>query len=251
MPAGFAGRHGAAMVDHLHARSERIGSTAGAGRLAGQGHHDHDRVVDVGIELVGVFEIPSARFAGDRLIPVAAAAHFLRQQPLGRTPRRGMVGFESRGRQGAQRDGRVPYGRFARLHANGLTVVDFQLAQLVETVLHLRRFVGIAQASQCDDAPDHGRKDGSQAFAPFEALDDPGFGGFKSALAQRAPAATLKKLQPTVDGAKEMVPAQQAGASLGTRSAQWRPVLGRPQEQLIDAELLVELHRRAAGPHDR
>ena len=82
VPPG-AGQAGAGpMIDQLHARSLGIGRAAGAFHLPGQGHHDHDRVVNVGVEFVGVLEAPAARRGVDRLRPIACAAHFLLEQPI-------------------------------------------------------------------------------------------------------------------------------------------------------------------------
>ena len=48
-----------------------------------QGHQHHRRVVDVGVELVGVLEVPAARLdAGPARLPVARIADLLRQQPV-------------------------------------------------------------------------------------------------------------------------------------------------------------------------
>ena len=45
--------------------------------ICSQRHQDHDRVVDVGIELVGVFETPAARLGVDVVGPIAATANLL------------------------------------------------------------------------------------------------------------------------------------------------------------------------------
>ena len=78
-----------------------------------QGHHDHGRVVDVGIKLVAILEVPAARLdSGAAGLPVARPAYLLVEQPARRLGRsRGRPRDRSRP---TGRSSRSPYPRRAR-----------------------------------------------------------------------------------------------------------------------------------------
>ena len=115
-----------------------------------QGHQRHGRVVDVGIELVGIFEIPAAGRGIDRLGPIARRRRLAAPQPIGRPHDRRIVGRHARQGQGPHHQARIPNRRKARLQPRRALagVVDGQAIQLPQALDDLRAVVGIAQGLQ-------------------------------------------------------------------------------------------------------
>jgi len=76
-------------------------------------------------------------------------------------------------RQRVERQGRVPHRRDARLQADGVVLLDDELFELLEGVLHFGRVVAVAEAAQGDGRVDHGRENGPEAVAVLQVLQHP------------------------------------------------------------------------------
>ena len=147
-----------------------------------QAHHDHDRIIDIGIERVLVLEEPAGWFDLDVDAPIARSPHFLRQQPVDAASHN--VGWRRFGcRQRPQCDRRVPDRRLARLQPDGVVFFDNQRFQLLQALTHLSTVCRIAEASQRDNAPDNRREDRAKSVTFFESLQHPNFRGTERALA--------------------------------------------------------------------
>ena len=102
-----------------------------------QGHQRHGRIVDIGIELVGIFEIPAAGHGIDRFSPIARRRRLAAPQPCGRPENRGVVGRHARRSQRTHHQARIPDRRKARLQprravARFINGQAFQLPQALD-----------------------------------------------------------------------------------------------------------------------
>ena len=112
-----------------------------------QGHQRHGRVVNVRVELVGIFEIPAAGRGIDRFGPIARRRRLAASQPVGRPHDCRIVGRHARDGQCPHHQARIPNRRKARLQPRRAVagVIDGQAIQLPQALDDLRAVVGIAQ----------------------------------------------------------------------------------------------------------
>src|SRR5262249_50037090 len=91
----------------------------------------HRRIVDIGIELVAVLEVPPARLdARPPDLPVSRVSDFPFEKPVDRAGDWGFVLGLARIREGDRGDGRVPDRRDAGLHPSATSFVDPQVVEL-------------------------------------------------------------------------------------------------------------------------
>ena len=222
-------------------------------RHVGQRDHHHRRVVDVGVEAVGILEAPAGRLgpaaaatsrppcgsrgeqpvdglahAGRRPGPAAAPA-----EPLPtRRARRSVIAVSHTGeRQGSSRV--VPSASSSTSRSS-----------CRQHSVHLGRVVRAAHRPQGDDAPDDRREDRPQAVAAVEPLEHPAAARRDRPAAERPEADRIAGLD-------------DAGRRRGRSAAQTLVVGRRPAaaarsgEQLGDAAIRQDSPHRLEGPHQR
>ena len=149
-PAAIAALHGENPVNGaLHG----LALVAPVGMLnVTQAQTNHGAVVHVRIELVVEFEIPAP---GLSLLvfhfPIARNTHLFLQYPVGALNHAGIAGRNSALSQREQSVRRVPYRRFAGLHAERVLFLDAQLFKFIHGANHLGIVHRISQAAQGDD----------------------------------------------------------------------------------------------------
>ena len=251
----FHGRRGAGQT-LLHGR---IGRQRLLSRRTPSGQRDqhHGRVVDIGIEAIGILETPAGRLGhGGAADPVAGPAHFVVEQPVDGVVQLLRGGNAARDVEIAgccegigerpQRDRRIPDGRAARLDAGRTIRLDLdEPCQLLPTLLHLGRCILAAQRPQRHNAPDDWRKDRPQAGAALEPLEHPPAALRNGTAAQRPKAEGITNFYGAIDTAKEPRPGVVA-TGLRRRAVQ---VL-RPKE-FGDTALGVDVANRLEGPDER
>src|SRR4051794_3269791 len=90
--------------------------------LLGKGHQDHDGVVDVGIEIVGIFEAPAPGRCMNGFTPIACRADFALEQPVHSAGAARAIGAALSGGQRPQGNRGIPNRRFTRLQPGRVTL---------------------------------------------------------------------------------------------------------------------------------
>ena len=180
-------------------------------------------------------------------VPIAATRDLLLQHPLAGLHQARIGCRHAALGQRKHRVRRVPHGRHARLHAEGLLFLDAQLFELVHRANDLRIVERIAQAAQRNDGVHDAGIDRAQAVAHLQALQHPLLSGFERARAQRANVHQLEEVHQAIQHQEEIPPADQF---LGP--AQPQLTLGAPaDEQLVDAFFCRNLLKWFLGVRDR
>ena len=193
-PAAVGALHGQQPVHGAAHAGFLPGGVGAAGVIQGQQHLRG--VVDIGIEFVGELEVPAGRLdIGPLDRPIALAADFLGQQPIGGAFQRaggGFAGFSQRIRH----DGGVPNHRKTGLEEEAALVVDQQIHELGFGFHAIRMVFGITQQIQHHDHVHHGRVNRGEAAGIARMLEHPLLGAADGAGADAARAI----LGPTASG---------------------------------------------------
>ena len=209
-PAAILGLHveqplnGAVLARLLLFRTRRIGAV--------QRQQHHRGVVDVGIKLIGEFEIPAGRL-GLRALhgPVTLAADFLGQQPVGGSAQRVVRRFHGF-TQGEGCDARVPHHREAGLEEETRIalygIVHHEIVELALRVHALRTVWRISQQIQRHDDVHHGRINRGHSVGVPGVLQHPLFSLADGALPQRLGAVFFPDLQNFVEMQKDIAPGE-------------------------------------------
>ena len=140
-----------------------------------QGQQDHRRVVDIGIELVAVLEVPAARLdarPADYQSP--GIANLPVEQPA--RPRRASAGSSSGWPASASAIVAIAVSQTGETQGcsrDPVALLDQQVVELPPGPLHRRGIVLVAQAFERDDRVDHRREDRPQAVGVLEMLEHP------------------------------------------------------------------------------
>ncbi len=224
-------------------RSEASCSDAAGGLRAAERQQNHGGVVDVGIKFVGELEVPAGGLrVGPLHGPVALAAHFLGQQPVGAFAQ-GVARRFGRLAHGVRRDGAVPDHGKTRLEEEAAAVVDHQRIELLLRFHTIGMFGRVTQQIQRHDDVHHRRIDGGHAVGELGPLQHPLLGFADGSPADRLRAILLPKLQSFVEPQENVVPGEVVA---GAR------VLGMPafEEKLLQIEPRWNRTARIHSVHD-
>ncbi len=196
-PAAVLGLHGQYPIDRaplggpLRLVIRRLGVP--------QRQQHHGRVVDVGIELVGELEIPTAGLHPGALHrPVAQPPDFLGEQPLGRPSHTRMVA-ESGHTQAVGGNGGIPYRGETGLQPERTAFPDHEVFELLDSADQNRMIGPVAECVERQDRVEHGRENRPQPVGVLEPLQDPLLTLPQGLLAARQEPGTLQDLQKPID----------------------------------------------------
>ena len=255
LPGAFDGCRCAGQAPSICHASQRLAPRA-------QGDHNHGRIVDVGIEAVGVFKTPPrGGHRGDPVRPIPAGAHLTLEQPIdsriksGSTPTQGRrIAIATRGpvgiRKSPEREGGVPHRRAAGLQPGCAVALVFdQASQLAPTFLHLGGIVLAPHRPQGHDAPDDRRENSSQPITFVKSLQHPAPAFSDSPAAQRFQSNRLTAFEQLIDPEKKPTPAAALAARQGSGAHAAGSRLRR--KEFGDACSSRDVTHRLIGPDER
>ena len=147
---------------------------------------DDRRVVDVRVEVVLELEGPAAGGeAGSPHGPVAGDGHLLAEQPLAGPRELRVIGGHVAGAKREDCEGRVPYGRLARLGSQPVSLLDEEAAPALDGSAEARVVEVPPERGEHEDRPDPRWLDAAPAAVGLLPIAHPLLGGGDRAAAER------------------------------------------------------------------
>ena len=177
---------------------------------------------------------------------------FAIEQPVDGASQRGVSGRQSRVTKRDGGDGGVPDRRMARLQSIGSVFADHEVFELLEGLDQDRGVVGISQALQRHDTPDHGWKDRTQPVTVGKSFDHPVGSPPDGRAAKRGQLPSFDAFPGGIEPGEDPVPVDSAGrcefVELSTLR-HGRRQRGRSMEkQLVDLPFRRSVDSRSVSP---
>ena len=177
-----------------------------------QGHQDHGRVVEVGIEVIVVLKRPATRGHVRALgLPVARHRDLLVDHPFGRPLELRVIGGQPRVDERIHGDRGVPDGRDAGLVVQRRGGLDPERLDFLDLAADQRVIFGIAERLQREDGIGHGGEDAAEAARHREPLLEPPPRRLHRASSKGPGPEALPPLEAIVHADEEVLPEEGLG----------------------------------------